>query len=233
MRISGSKILITGGSSGIGKATAQLLIEKGAQVVITGRDAEKLNAVAKEIGATPLLFDIAQYDTIEQKTAEVVSQLSGIDALINNAGIGEFALLQDVTIEQFERVFSTNVFGLTLLTQAILPHFKKNNKGTIVNIASSAATKGFAYGSVYSASKFALRSLTQCWQAELRKENIRVIGINPSEVTTAFNQADRVERPDEANKLTPVEIAHSILSALEMDDRGFIPELSIWATNPF
>jgi 3-oxoacyl-[acyl-carrier protein] reductase len=132
-----------------------------------------------------------------------------------------------------QSVFGTNVFGLTLLSQSILPHFKKQKKGNIVNIASTAALKGFARGSVYAASKFAVRGLTQCWQAELRKENIRVMLVNPSEVPTAFNQTDRVERPDEAQKLSSTEIAHSIKAALEMDDRGFIPELSVWATNPW
>ncbi|MGL1902199.1 MAG: SDR family oxidoreductase [Fibrobacterales bacterium] len=233
MKIEGSKILITGGSSGIGKATAQLLIEKGATVVITGRDTDKLTTVAQEIGAHPLHFDISQGETIVAKSAEAIALLGGIDVLINNAGIGEFGLLEEVTLDQFERVFSTNVFGLAMLTQAILPHLKAAGKGSIVNIASSAATKGFAYGTVYSASKFALRAMTQCWQAELRKENIRVIGINPSEVPTAFNKTDRVERPEELNKLSVMEIAEPIVSALEMDDRGFIPELSVWATNPF
>ncbi|MGL1936912.1 MAG: SDR family oxidoreductase [Fibrobacterales bacterium] len=233
MKIEGSKILITGGSSGIGKATAQLLIEKGATVVITGRDTDKLTTVAQEIGALPLHFDISQSETIVAKSAEAITLLGGIDVLINNAGIGEFGLLEEVTLDQFERVFSTNVFGLAMLTQAVLPHLKAAGKGSIVNIASSAAIKGFAYGTVYSASKFALRAMTQCWQAELRKENIRVIGINPSEVPTAFNKTDRVERPEELNKLSVMEIAEPIVSALEMDDRGFIPELSVWATNPF
>ncbi len=233
MQLNGAKIIVTGGSSGIGKASAQLLIEAGATVLITGRNAEKLELVAQEIGAIALACDISKYDTLTAQANTAVELLGGgIDALINNAGIGEFALLGDIQAEQFERVFSTNVFGLTLFTQALLPHFKTQNKGNILNIASTAASKGFAYGTIYAASKFALRGITQCWQAELRKHNIRVILVNPSEVTTAFNNAERIERPEEASKLRPIEIAHVIKATLEMDDRGFVPEVTVWATNP-
>ena len=75
--------------------------------------------------------------------------------------------------------------------------------------------------------------MTQCWQSELRPHNIRVFLVNPSEVTTAFANPERVERVDVDNKLRPKEIAHATISALEMDDRGFIPELTVWASNPF
>ncbi len=95
-----------------------------------------------------------------------------------------------------------------------------------------AATKGFSHGTIYASSKFALRGMTFCWQHELRPFNIRVILINPSEVPTAFNQEDREEREDEKGKLTAKEIAHTIRYSLMMDARGFIPELSVWATNP-
>lgn len=233
MDLNNAKILITGGSSGLGKAMAEVLVAAGSKVLITGRNEEKVNAVAASIGCLGLAFDVAEYNTLADKAAKAVELLGGIDALINNAGIGEFPLLGEITIEHFERVFSTNVFGLTLLTQELLPHFKAQKHGNIINIASTAALKGFARGSVYSASKFALRSLTQCWQAELRKENIRVMQVNPSEVPTAFNQTNREERPDEDHKLSAMEIAHSIKAALEMDNRGFIPELSVWATNPW
>ncbi|MDX5426674.1 MAG: SDR family NAD(P)-dependent oxidoreductase, partial [Bacteroidota bacterium] len=111
--------------------------------------------------------------------------------------------------------------------------FKEQKRGNIINIASSAGVKGFSHGTVYAASKFALRGMTECWRAELRPYNVRVILVNPSEVTTAFNQPGRKEREEVPNKLRPAEIAHSIVSALEMDDRGFITELSVWATNPF
>ena len=93
--------------------------------------------------------------------------------------------------------------------------------------------KGFKSGSVYAASKFAVRALTQCWQAELRPYSIRVCQLNPSEVKTAFNDPDRVERSLVDNKLRPSEISHAIISVLEMDDRGFVNELNVWATNPF
>ncbi len=232
MNLQNKKILITGGSSGIGKATAKLLVEAGAKVAITGRNPEKLDKVAQEIGAVPIAFDISNYDVLEAKAKETFDALGGIDALVNNAGIGEFALLGDVKVEMFEKVFATNVFGLAMLTQAFVKYFKEQNHGNIINIASTASQKGFAYGTVYSASKFALRSMTECWRTELRKFNIRVIQINPSEVTTAFGNTDREERPEEVRKLRPIEIAHSIKAALEMDARGFIPELTVWATNP-
>lgn len=234
MDLKDKSILITGGSSGIGKATAQMLAEAGAKVVITGRNQEKLEKVAKEINAIPFHLDMQEYTSFETKMEEVVEQLGGqLDVLINNAGIGDFAILEDVTIESFEKVYATNVFGLAMLTQQAIKYFKAQGSGNIINIASTAALKGFAYGSVYSSSKFALRGMTQCWQAELRKENVRVMLVNPSEVTTAFNQSDRVEREEVDNKLRSEEIAHSIKAALEMDDRGFIPELTVWATNPW
>jgi 3-oxoacyl-[acyl-carrier protein] reductase len=233
MNLKDAKILLTGGSSGLGKAMAEVLTEAGAKVLITGRNPEKVAKVAQEIGCLGLAFDVADYAALPSKAAESVEQLGGIDVLINNAGIGEFPALGEIKLEHFERVFSINVFGLTLLTQEILPHFKKQGSGNIVNIASTASLKGFARGSIYSASKFALRSLSQCWQAELRPLNIRVLQVNPSEVPTAFNNPDREEKPTEEHKLTPTEIAHSIKSVLEMDDRGMIPELSVWATNPW
>jgi 3-oxoacyl-[acyl-carrier protein] reductase len=111
--------------------------------------------------------------------------------------------------------------------------FKKQKSGNIVNISSTAGTKGYANGTVYASSKFALRGMTQCWQAELRKYNVRVILVNPSEVLTAFGDDEGRERKEVSNKLRSFEIAHTIVSTLEMDDRGFIPEVTVWATNPF
>jgi len=233
MDLKNAKVLITGGSLGIGKETAKQLIDKGAKVLITGRDKTRLEKTAKEIGAIPLLFDVSDLKSIPSKAKESVSILGGLDVLINNAGIGKFNLLGDITEKEIIDVFQTNVFGLTLLTQELLPIFKKQQAGNIINIGSSAAVKGFAHGTVYAASKFAVRAMTQCWQAELRKDNIRVFLVNPSEVTTAFNQENRIERENVDNKLSPVEIAKTMVDLLEMDNRGFIPEVNVWATNPF
>jgi len=234
MEIKGSHVIVTGGSSGIGKETAKQLIEQGAKVVITGRDKEKLNKVAKEIGAIPLLYDISNLKSAPAKSREAFLLLDGkIDTLINNAGIGVFPRLGEITIEDLESVYATNVFGLTMLTQEIIKPFITQGYGTIINIGSTAALKGFDRGSVYAASKFAVRGLTQSWQAELRKYNIKVTLVNPSEVTTAFAAEDRVERDEESKKLGTKEIAHAIISTLQMRDKGFIPEVSVWATNPF
>ena len=234
MEIKGSNILITGGNSGIGKETAKQLVALGANVVITGRDEEKLNKVAQEIGAIPLPFDISDLKSIPAKSREAFILLEGIiDTLINNAGIGVFPKLGEITIEDLESVYRTNVFGLTLLTQEIVKPFITQGYGNIINIGSTAALKGFERGTVYAASKFAVRGITQSWQAELRKHNIRVCLVNPSEVTTAFAAEGRVERDEETKKLGTEEIAHTIVATLQMRDKGFVPEVTVWATNPF
>ena len=234
MDINNSNILITGGSSGIGKETAKLFIAKGAKVVITGRDKNKLNSVAAEIGAIPLQFDIGDLNSIPEKSKEAMALLEGkIDVLINNAGIGVFPVLGEITEQNLVDVYTTNVFGLALLTQEMVPFFKAQKQGNIINIGSTASLKGFARGSVYAASKFAVRGMTQSWQAELRKDNIRVCLVNPSEVTTAFADEERKERKEENNKLGAEDIAQTILSIVTMRDKGFVPEVTVWATNPF
>ncbi len=233
MEFKGAKIILTGGSSGIGYATAKMLVEKGARVLITGRHRERLEKAAAEIGAIPVVADVAKEEDVENTFRQAKEQLGGLDVLINNAGIGRRKSLDELEVQDFEDIYRVNVFGAAMMAKYAARIFKEQNKGHIVNIASTAAKKGYATGSVYCSSKFALRGMTECWQAELRPHNVRVILVNPSEVTTAFAQPDGQERPEQPNKLRSEEIAHTIVSTLAMDDRGFIPEVTVFATNPF
>jgi 3-oxoacyl-[acyl-carrier protein] reductase len=234
MKISGSTFLVTGGSAGIGKAAAKMLIEKGGKVAITGRNKKRLNETAKQINAFPIQADVAKLKDVEKTYEIFLKEFSTLDCLINNAGIGgEWQDVWDLTLEDFQNVYSVNVFGAAMMAKFASQLFKKQKYGNIVNIASTAALRGFESGTVYASSKFALRGMTECWRTELRKYNVRVILINPSEVITAFDQTGGKERQEVSNKLRGIEIAHTIVSALEMDDRGFIPEVTVWATNPF
>jgi 3-oxoacyl-[acyl-carrier protein] reductase len=234
MKINGAKILITGGSLGIGRVTAELLIKKGAMVIITGRNKERLDKVANKIGAIPFVADVSDPEMINATYHFIEKTWGCFDCLINNAGIGSrFSTLAEVTQEEFLEVYKVNVIGAALMAKHAAEIFKNQNYGNIVNISSTAGRKGFERGTVYASSKFALRGMTECWQAELRKFNIRVILVNPSEVTTAFGSDERVEREEKPNRLRSQEIAHTIVSTLEMDDRGFIPEVTVFATNPW
>ncbi len=234
MNLKGKHIIVTGGSLGIGRATANSLIEKGAKVLVTGRSTERLDNAFNDLNCHTIEFDIGDTAKTEENAKKCIEILDGrVDVLINNAGLGERKSIEELSIDAFMKVFNVNVFGLALFTKEIVPLMKSQNGGTIINIGSTASLKGYQTGSIYASSKFAVRCLTQCWQAELRPHNIRVCQINPSEVTTAFGSRDRIERKEVDNKLSSKEIAHAITSALEMDDRGFINELNVWATNPF
>ena len=234
MDVKGKNIIITGGSLGIGKETAKSLVEKGANVLITGRSEERLQNAKLYTNAEIFEFDIADFDNLTQNAKKCLELFDNrVDVLVNNAGIGVRSSVEELSIENFLKVFNVNVFGLSLFTKEIIPSMKAQKSGTIINIGSTASLKGYKNGSIYSSSKFAVRCLTQCWQAELRPFSIRVCQINPSEVTTAFGNTERVERSEVHNKLTVREISHAIVSAIQMDERGFINELNVWATNPF
>lgn len=234
MNLENKIILITGGNSGLGKATAELCLKKGAKVIITGRDNAKTESVAKQIGAIPFNCDVTKDDEIEALYDYITEKFKGLDVLVNNAGIGIKKELTELTRAELMKVYDVNVFGAAMVAQGAAKIFIKQNKGDIINIASTASLKGYPTGSIYSTSKFALRGMTQCWQGELRKNNIRVIQVNPSEVPTAFGDEEhREERPLEDNKLTPQDIAETIVNTLEMDRRAYVPEVTVHATNPF
>ncbi len=234
MNLKGKIALVTGGSNGIGKQTALQLISEGVTVYITGRNEERLHAAASEIGAKPLLADSSIQADVDRVFAQIMSENELFDILVNNAGFGAgWAELGELNMDDMVRVYQTNVFGAAMMGQAAANIFKKQKSGNIVNIGSTASLKGYAKGSIYASSKFALRGLSQCWQADLRPFNVRVMHVNPSEVTTAFGKTDGLMRAEEENKLRPQEIADVIVSQLKMDNRGFVPEVTVWATNPW
>jgi len=232
MNLKNSVALITGGSSGIGRAIAQSLVASGARVAITGRDERKLAEAAKDLGAHPIHANVAVEADVERTYREVLQKFGDLDILVNNAGCGVFKNLVDFGKKEFEDVFATNVTGAMLMGREAARLFVKRQRGNIVNIASTAGLRGAPNGTAYYASKFALRGMTECWRAELRKYNIRVILVNPSEVVTNFFATAGLPQKVNASKLRGEDIAYVVKAMLEMDDRGFAPEVSIFATNP-
>ena len=233
MRIESAKALVTGGSEGIGRGIAEGLIARGAEVVITGRREETLRRTAEEIGAGWIQGDVGVEADAVRTVADFVDRHGRIDLLVNNAGFGTFAPLVETSLEDLEAVYRTNVFGAFLMAREAAKHFIRQGSGNLVNIASTSGLKGGAHGTAYSSSKFALRGMTECWRDELRRHDVRVILINPSEVQTEFFGKVGRRQEASANKLRPQEIADAVLGVLELDDRGFVPELAVFATNPF
>lgn len=153
-----------------------------------------------------------------------------IDVLVNNAGFGHFAPLVEMDRERFEAVFATNVTGAMLMAREAARHFVRQGSGNLINISSTSGLKGGSHSTAYSGSKFALKGMTECWRDELRRHGVRVMLINPSEVQTAFGGEEPVYSE---KKLRPEEIAAAVIGILKIDERGFVPELSVFATNPF
>jgi 3-oxoacyl-[acyl-carrier protein] reductase len=232
MNLKNAVALVTGGSSGIGRAIAESLAKSEARVAITGRDKNRLTEAASAIKALPIQADVSKEADVERTYREVLREYGDLDILVNNAGVGVFKNLVDFDLASFEAVFATNVTGAMLMGREAAKHFIKRQRGNIVNIASTAGLRGAPNGTAYYASKFALRGMTECWRAELRKYNVRVFLVNPSEVITNFAAIAGFTQNDNPTKLRSEDIAQMVKAILEMDDRGFTPELSVFATNP-
>ena len=178
--------VITGGSSGIGLATARRFIDDGAQVVVTGRNRQALDGALVELGdmATGIIADVAKLEDIDQLFVEVGDRYGRIDVLFANAGIAPFAALGTVTPDHFDGLFAVNVRGLFFTVQKALPLLSEG--ASIVLNASVVAQSGIANTSVYSATKAAVRSLGRTLAAELSPRGIRVNVVSPGLIQTPF-----------------------------------------------
>jgi 3-oxoacyl-[acyl-carrier protein] reductase len=233
MNLTKATALVTGGSSGIGFAIAKALIEAGSQVAITGRNQNRLAEAAKLLGALPIKADVSSEDDVKRTYREFFDTFGHLDILVNNAAFGERRPLVEMDRAKFDAILQANVVGMMLMSREAAKHFIERKRGNIINIGSTAGVRGAANGTSYYASKFAVRGMTECWRAELRQHNVRVILINPSEVLTNFAAtAGFSQTDDNPTKLQAEDIAHVVKSALEMHDRGFTTELTVFATNP-
>ena len=224
------RFLVTGGSQGIGAAVVERARGAGHTVVFTGRDAERIGRVAAATGAYGLSADVASAEDNARTVDVCLGHMGGIDVLVNNAGYAYWAEIGSLDVDRMREMFDVNVFGLVDLTNRVVPLMKAQGQGDIVNVASTSGMKGGAGGTAYAGSKWALRGISQCWQAELRPHSIRVVSLCPSEVQTEFGGRSGRNNP---NKLFADDIADTIMAALDMPRRALWPELAVFANNPW
>ena len=224
------RFLVTGGSQGIGAAIVGLARKAGHEVLFTGRNEQRIEKVAQDTGAHGLCADISVGDDNARTLEACQEQMGGIDVLVNNAAFWYDAEIGAVDVDAMRRLFETNVFGVVDITNRVAPLMKAQERGDIVNIASTSGMKGRKLGTPYAASKWAVRGISQCWQAELRPHGVRVISICPSEVQTTWG--GRIGR-NNPNKLYAEDIAETVMAALSMRPRALWPELAVFATNPW
>ncbi|GIT51061.1 MAG: SDR family oxidoreductase [Gemmatimonadetes bacterium] len=233
MELRDAVALVTGGSEGIGRAIAEALMHQGCKVTITGRREEVLKDTAEELGLDWIAGDVGNETDAVRTVSSVIERHGRLDILVNNAGYGMFKPLVDTTLDELKDMYQTNVFGTFLMAREAAKQFIKQGSGELINISSTSSLKGSSGRTAYGSSKFALRGMTECWRDELRRHDVRVMLVNPSEVMTDFAAKAGVERERSDKKLRPKEIADAIVGALKVDARGFIPEFSVFATNPF
>ncbi|HYV98192.1 MAG TPA: SDR family oxidoreductase [Gemmatimonadaceae bacterium] len=228
--MSSLRFLVTGGSQGIGAAVVKQARAAGHQAVFTGRDAKRIAETAAATGAHGISADVANPADNERTVAEARAKMGGIDVLINNAGYAYRGDIGAIDMDQMRAMFDVNVFGLVDITNRVVGEMKQRTSGDIVNIASTSGMKGAASSTPYAGSKWAVRGITQCWQADLRPHGIRVTCICPSEVQTNFGGKTGRNNP---NKLYADDIAATIMAGLALPHRVLWTELAIFANNPW
>jgi 3-oxoacyl-[acyl-carrier protein] reductase len=224
------RFLITGGSQGIGAAMVTLARKAGHDVLFTGRNDTLIREVADKTGAHGVRADVSADADNARTIDECQKRMGGVDVLVNNAAFGSFAEIGELDVNAMRTLFATNVFGMVDITNRVVPLMKSKGGGDIVNIASTSGMKGAKGVTAYAGSKWAVRGISQCWQAELRPHGIRVVCVCPSEVQTGWGGKVGRNNP---NKLYAEDIAATIMAALEMPSRALWPELAIFANNPW
>lgn len=188
VKLTNKVVLITGASSGLGAGVASLLVEKGAIPILTARSEDKLEALSRQLKGEHhiIRMDVQQDEDVKHVVEQVIQKYGRIDILMNNAGFGQFKMITEMPVEDYQHMMDVNYMGIVRCTKAVLPHMLAAGTGQIVNIASLAGKFPTAKSTSYTATKHAVLGFTNALRQELRKTKIKISSINPGPIATAF-----------------------------------------------
>jgi 3-oxoacyl-[acyl-carrier protein] reductase len=234
--LDGKVALVTGGSRGIGLAIARALASEGAKVAIPGKSDAHLSKARPAIEAAgpaaveTLNADVRRYADVERAVTAVVARFGGLDIVINNAGVGIFADVADMSPEQWAEVIDTNLTGVFHVCHAAIPHLRRRGGGAIINISSLAGKNAFTSAAAYCASKSGLNAFSEALMQEVRFDNIRVSYIMPGSVATAFSSGDESKGADW--KIAPDDVADVVLDLLLQNPRSLASRVELRPSKP-
>jgi NAD(P)-dependent dehydrogenase (short-subunit alcohol dehydrogenase family) len=236
MNLNGKVAIVTGGTKGIGRGIAEALVREGMNVCVSARHEDEVERAVSELGelggglAAGAVCDVRDYDEVRALIEHTVAEFSGVDVLVNNAGIGIFGRVEETAPEDFRAVLETNLFGVFYCCHEAIPRMKERGGGYIINISSLAGTNAHPQMSAYNASKFGLNGFSEALMQEVRHDNIKVSYIMPGSVNTAFGNDEPSE--ERSWQLQPEDIARVVVDLLHHDERSLPSRVEIRPSRP-
>jgi NAD(P)-dependent dehydrogenase (short-subunit alcohol dehydrogenase family) len=231
--------IVTGGSKGIGLAIARAFLDRGMQVAITGRNETDLARARDQLsggaGLLAVTADVRDPADAQRTVAETVSRFGGLDVLVNNAGVGRFATVADMSLDAWREVIDTNLTGVFYCTHAALPEMRRRGGGYIVNISSLAGKNAFTGGAAYCASKAGLNAFSEALMQEVRYDNIRVSYVMPGSVATGFSHPGSPGVSAEGKddwKLTSEDVARVVVDLISHEARSLASRVELRPSRP-
>ena len=234
--LEGRTAVVTGGSKGIGYSIAESLARAGANVVISARNADEVKAAADRLNALGsgtvigVRADVRSYEDVQRMIAAAADLGDGLDILINNAGVGGFAPVDQISLDLWHTIIETNLNGVFYCCREAIPHMRRRGAGWIINIGSLAGKNPFAGGAAYNASKFAIVGFSEAMMLDVREDNIRTSYIMPGSVATYFN--DHTPSDADAWKIQPEDIAQIVMDLLAMNPRTLPSRVEVRPSRP-
>ena len=227
-------ILITGGTRGIGYATAEALIKAGNKVAITGTTPDGVATAERALSAggqvVGVACDVRDAASVQRAIETVVARFGGLDVIVNNAGVGVGVPIAEMPHDEWDRIIGTNLTGVFNCCKAAIPHLRRRGGGWIVNISSLSSTGPFPGGAAYVASKAGINAFSDALMQELRDDNIRVTTVLPGSVATGFSGREPGTGSDW--KLLPEDVAHAIVDLLNHPARSLPSRIEIRPSRP-